>query len=90
MILACQNICKAFGDNESSKMLHFHTKSGESRLSLVITVPESLSLFKNYQGEMAATDGQTVINKVPLRLSLPSTRSAEWQYDFDELHDSER
>ncbi|MEI3189187.1 MAG: ABC-F type ribosomal protection protein [Lachnospiraceae bacterium] len=63
MILACQNICKAFGDNEVLKNASFHIEEREKAAIVGINGAGKSTLLKIIMGEMAADDGQTVINK---------------------------
>ena len=63
MILACQNICKAFGDNEVLKNASFHIEEREKAAIVGINGAGKSTLLKIIIGEMAADDGQTVINK---------------------------
>ena len=63
MILACQNICKAFGDNEVHKNASFHIEEREKAAIVGINGAGKSTLLKIIMGEMAADDGQTVINK---------------------------
>ena len=63
MILACQNICKAFGDNEVLKNASFHIEEREKATIVGINGAGKSTLLKIIMGEMAADDGQTVINK---------------------------
>ena len=63
MILACQNICKAFGDNEVLKNVSFHIEEREKAAIVGINGAGKSTLLKIIIGEMAADDGQTVINK---------------------------
>lgn len=63
MILACQNICKAFGDNEVLKNASFHIEEREKAAIVGVNGAGKSTLLKIIMGEMAADDGQTVINK---------------------------
>ena len=63
MILACQNICKAFGDNEVLKNASFHIEEREKAAIVGINGAGKSTLLKIIMGEMAADDGQTVLNK---------------------------
>ena len=63
MILACQNICKAFGDNEVLKNASFHIEEREKAAIVGINGAGKSTLLKIIMGEMSADDGQTVINK---------------------------
>ena len=63
MILACQNICKAFGDNEVLKNASFHIEEREKAAIVGINGAGKSTLLKIIMGEMTADDGQTVINK---------------------------
>ena len=63
MILACQNICKAFGDNEVLKNASFHIEEREKAAIVGINGAGKSTLLKIIIGEMSADDGQTVINK---------------------------
>ena len=63
MILACQNICKAFGDNEVLKNASFHIEEREKAAIVGINGAGKSTLLKIIIGEMAADDGQTVLNK---------------------------
>ncbi len=63
MILACQNICKAFGDNEVLKNASFHIEEREKAAIVGINGAGKSTLLKIIMGEMAADGGQTVINK---------------------------
>ena len=63
MILACQNICKAFGDNEVLKNASFHIEEREKAAIVGINGAGKSTLLKIIMGEMTADDGQTIINK---------------------------
>lgn len=57
------NICKAFGDNEILKNASFHIEEREKAAIVGINGAGKSTLLKIIMGEMAADDGQTVINK---------------------------
>ena len=64
MILACQNICKAFGDNEVIlKVASFHIEEREKAAIVGINGAGKSTLLKIIMGELAADDGQVIITK---------------------------
>ena len=59
MILACQNISKAFGANEILKQASFHIEEHEKAAIVGINGAGKSTLLKIIVGEMAADEGES-------------------------------
>ena len=63
MILACQNISKAFGTNEILKDASFHIEEREKAALVGINGAGKSTLFKIIVGEMTADTGEVILSK---------------------------
>lgn len=63
MVLACQNISKAFGDKEILKNVSFHIEDKEKIAIVGINGSGKTTLLKIIMGEERPDDGQVVISK---------------------------
>lgn len=63
MILACQNISKAFGEHEVLKNASFHIEEREKAAIVGINGAGKSTLLKIIMNEMPADEGQTIITK---------------------------
>lgn len=63
MILACQNITKAFGEKIILKNASFHIEEREKAAIVGINGAGKSTLLKIIMGELSADEGQTVINR---------------------------
>ena len=63
MILACQNIHKAFGEKIILKDASFHIEEREKAAIVGINGAGKSTLLKIIMGELAADDGQVIITK---------------------------
>ena len=63
MILACQNIHKAFGEKVILKDASFHIEEREKAAIVGINGAGKSTLLKIIMGELAADDGQVIITK---------------------------
>ncbi len=63
MILACQNISKAFGEHQVLKNASFHVEEYEKTAVIGINGAGKSTLLKIIMGELPADEGQTVITK---------------------------
>ena len=63
MILACQNISKAFGTNEILKDASFHIEEREKAALVGINGAGKSTLFKIIVGEMTADTGEVILPK---------------------------
>ena len=61
MILACQNISKAFGANEILKQASFHIEEHEKAAIVGINGAGKSTLLKIIVGEMAADEGEVIL-----------------------------
>lgn len=63
MILACQNISKAFGTNEILKNASFHIEEREKAALVGINGAGKSTLLKIIVGEMSADSGEVILSK---------------------------
>ena len=63
MILSCQNISKAFVENQVLKNVSFHIEDHEKAAIVGINGAGKSTLLKIIVGEMAADDGQVILGK---------------------------
>ena len=63
MILACQNISKAYGTNEILKDASFHIEEREKAALVGINGAGKSTLFKIIVGEMTADTGEVILSK---------------------------
>lgn len=63
MILACQNICKAYNDKTILKNITFHIEENEKAAIVGINGAGKSTLLKIIMGEETADDGQVIISK---------------------------
>ncbi|MDO4261657.1 MAG: ABC-F family ATP-binding cassette domain-containing protein [Eubacteriales bacterium] len=63
MILACQNICKAFGEHEVLKNASFHIEEREKAAIVGINGAGKSTLLKIIMGELPADEGQVTLSK---------------------------
>lgn len=63
MILACQNISKAFGATQILKNISFHIEEKEKLAIVGINGSGKTTLLKIIMGELSADDGQAVLSK---------------------------
>ena len=82
MLLACQNISKAFGTKEVLKDINFHVNEKEKIAIVGINGSGKTTLLKIIMGEESADSGQVVIAKdttigicPSIRISPLTTRS---------------
>ena len=61
MILACQNICKAFGDNEVLKNASFHIEEREKAAIVGINGAGKSTFLRILSGQLEPTNGDVVI-----------------------------
>ena len=63
MLLACQNITKAYGDKKVLSDVSFHIEEKEKLAIVGINGSGKTTLLKIIMGEEAADDGQVVVAK---------------------------
>ena len=63
MILACQNISKAFGTTEIIKNASFHIEEREKAALVGINGAGKSTLLKIIIGEMRADEGEVILSK---------------------------
>ncbi len=61
MVLACQNICKAFGTDEIIKNASFHIEANEKAAIVGINGAGKTTLLRIIMGELGADSGEVVI-----------------------------
>ncbi len=63
MILACQNVSKAFGTEEILKNVSFHIEENEKAGIVGINVAGKTTLLRIIMGELPADSGEVVLGK---------------------------
>ena len=63
MVLACQNICKAFGTDEIIKHASFHIEAGEKAAIVGINGAGKTTLLRIIMQELSADEGEVVTAK---------------------------
>lgn len=74
MILACQNISKAFGTTEIIKNASFHIEEREKAALVGINGAGKSTLLKIIIGEMRADEGEVILSKGKTMAISPSIR----------------
>lgn len=63
MILACQQICKAFGTHQVLNQISFHIEDNEKATLVGVNGAGKSTLLKIIMGEMSADSGEIIISK---------------------------
>ena len=74
MILACQNINKAFGTNVILKDASFHIEEKEKAAIVGINGAGKSTLLKIIMKQIPADSGEVILAKDPRSVILPSTK----------------
>lgn len=80
MILACNNISKAFGTNEILKNVSFHVEDREKTAVVGINGAGKSTLLKIIMNQMSADSGEVIFARMYHRLSGSARSSIQSKY----------